>query len=132
MNLVRFFPGIVGMCITLYRRGFRRGYHANSHIYNFCVKTSARNFAISVALQALIVVVLGAHAVYVTGPTYWITDTLFPAASRATTGSHFLREGYDWLLMFLADGLLYGPIMIYGEYIGSKERKKDYHLETQE
>ena len=77
-------------------------------------------------------VVLGAHAVYVTGPTYWITDVLFPAAARSDLGGHFLREGYDWLLMFLADVIVYGPIMIYSEYIGSKERIKDYHLETQE
>ena len=132
MNLVRFFPGMFGMCLALFRRGYKKGYHANSCTYQFCLKSSIQDFAISVALQSLIVVILGAHAVYVTGPTYWITDLLFPAALRSDMGGHFLHEGYDWLLMFLAAGLLYGPVLIYGEYKGSKRRKIDYQLDTQE
>ena len=132
MDVVHFLLGFPGMCVALYRRCFKRGYHANSRTYSFSLKKSIKHISICFAAQSLLVVVVGAHAIYVTGPTYWITDVLFPAAARSDMGGSFLWEGYDWLLMFLADILFYGPVMVYGEYVGSKERKKDYHLETQE
>lgn len=132
MNIVHFLFGIPVMCVTLYRRSFRRGYHTNSRTYLFSLKKSVQYIGICIAAQSLVVVLLGAHAVYVTGPTYWITDILFPSAFRSETGGNFLWEGHDWLLMFLADVFVYGPIMIYGEYVGCKERKIDYQLETQE
>lgn len=132
MNIVHFLLGITGMCITLYRRSFRRGYHANSCIYAFSWEKSAKYISVCFAVQSVLVILLGAHAVYVTGPTYWITAVLFPNAYRSDMGGHFFLEGHDWLLMFLADFLVYAPVMIYGEYVGSKERKIDYHLETQE
>ncbi len=125
MDVIHFLIGLPGMCVALYRRCFYRNYHRNSWTYTFSLKKSATHIAFAFGWQAFFVVVLGAHAIYVTGPTYWITDILIPGAYRSDMGGHFLREGYDWLLMFLADFLLYGPIMILGEYIGSKERKKD-------
>ena len=132
MDIVHFVFGLFGMCVALYRCCFRRGYHANSCTYSFSLKKAAQYTGICFAVQTLLIMLIGAHALYVTGPTYWITETLFPSAVRSVMGDHFWYEGYDWLLMFLADGLLYGPIMLYGEYVGSKERKKDYSLETQE
>ena len=132
MNVIRFIFGFPGMCVALYRRCFKRSYHANSRTYAFSLKKSAKHIGLTFVAQSLLVMVLGAHAIYVTGPTYWITDVLFSAASRSDMGGHFLREGYDWLLMFLSDIIFYGPVMVYGEYVGYKERKKDYQLETQE
>ena len=125
MEIVRFVVGLPSMCLVLYRRCFRMYYHRNSHTYVFSLKHSASHIAFAFLWQSLFVILFGAHAIYLTGPTYWITETLFPAALRSDMGGHFLHEGYDWLLMFLADFLLYGPSMLLGEYIGSRERRKD-------
>ena len=132
MDVIHFLLGFSGMCVSLYRRTFKRGYHSNSRTYSFSLKTSIKHISLCFAAQAFAVILVGAHATYVTGPTYWITEVLFSGAARSDMGGNFLWEGYDWLLMILADFLVYGPIMIYGEYIGGKERKKDYHLEKQE
>ena len=129
MGVIRFAVGLPSICFVLYRRCFRMYYHRNSDTYAFSLKRSAVHIAFAFLWQALFVILVGAHAIYVTGPTYWITDILFPAALRSDMGGHFLREGHDWLLMILADFLLYGPCMILGEYIGSKERRKDCNKE---
>ena len=125
MGLIRFAIGLPSMCLVLYRRCYRMNYHKNSHTYAFSLKRSAVHIAFAFLWQVFFVILVGAHAIYITGPTYWITDTLFPAALRSDMGDHFLREGYDWLLMILADFFLYAPCMFLGEYMGSKERKKD-------
>ena len=132
VDIIRFIIGFPGMCYALYRRCFRMYYHKNSCTYTFSLKYSAKHIAFCFVWQAFVIVVLGAHAVYLTGPTYWITETLFPSALRAEVGGHFLYEGYDWLLLFLANFLVYGPVMLYGEYAGSKARKEDFNTEKQE
>ena len=132
MNIVRFVIGMPGICYALYRRCFRLYYHRNSCTYSFSWKKSAKHIAFAFVWQAFFVILVGSHAVYVTGPTYWITDVLFPNAFRSDMGGHFLHEGHDWLLMFLADFLIYGPVMVFGEYIGSREHKKDYQIEKME
>ena len=38
LGLIRFFPGVIIMCIVLYRRGFQRSYFANSHTYSFSLQ----------------------------------------------------------------------------------------------
>ena len=125
MGLIRFVIGLPSICLVLYRRCYRMYYHKNSHTYAFSLKRSAVHIAFAFLWQACFVILVGAHAVYITGPTYWITDTLFSAAARSDMGGHFLREGHDWLLMILADFLFYAPCMLFGEYMGGKERRND-------
>ena len=132
MDIIHFLLSFIGMCVSLYRRTFKRGYHSNSHTYSFSLKRSAQYISICFAAQSVLVILCGAHNIYVTGPTYWITTVLFPSAYRSVAGGNFLWQGHDWLLMFLADIFVYAPVMIYGEYVGSKERKIDYQLEKQE
>ena len=132
MKIIRFVIGFPSICYALYRRCFRMYYHRNSSTYSFSWKKSAKHIAFAFVWQAFFVILVGSHAIYVTGPTYWITDVLFPNAIRAEMGASFLHEGYDWLLMFLADFLVYGPVMLIGEYIGSREHRKDYQIEKQE
>ena len=132
MGAIRFFPGIIVMCIVLYRRGFQRGYLANSHSYSFSLRTSAVNMVTAIILQSLIVLIWRNHTLCVTGPTFWIVKTLFPAARSTEIRGYILHEMYNWLMMLLADFLLYGPVLIYGEYVGSKEHLKDYNIENQE
>jgi hypothetical protein len=132
LGAIRFFPGIIVMCIVLYRRGFQRGYLANSHSYSFSLRTSAVNMATAIVLQSLIILIWRNHVLCITGPTFWIVKTLFPAARSMEARGYILHEIYNWLMMLLADCLLYGPVLIYGEYVGSKEHLKDFNNENQE
>lgn len=126
LGLIRFFPGVIIMCIVLYRRGFQRSYFANSHTYSFSLRASVVNVVTTIVCQSLIILLWRNHTLILTGPTFWIVKIIFPAARSTEIRGYILHEVYNWLLMLLAHCLLYGPVSIYGEYVGGKEHMKDY------
>ena len=132
MGLIRFFPGVIIMCIVLYKRGFRRSYYANSYTYAFSLRASVVNMITAIVFQSLIILLWRNHTLFSTGPTFWIVKTISPAARSTEIRGYILHEVYNWLLMLLANCLLYGPALIYGEYVGGKEHLKDYQIEKQE
>lgn len=132
LGLIRFFPGVIMVCFALYRRGFRRSYFANSHTYSFSLRTCIVNIVTVVVFQSLIILFWRNHTLFITGPTFWIVKIIFPAARSTEIRGYILHEVYNWLLMLLAVCLLYGPALIYGEYVGSKKHIKDYQIEKQE
>ena len=58
-------------------------------------------------------------AVYIAGPTMWMSSFL---AGKLQIHTMYV----EWILMILADVLLYAPAMLFGEYRGAKEHLKDF------
>ena len=125
MDLGAFVVHFVSMCIALYVRSYRRGYHTNTRTYTFHFK-KVLLFVFSVfGAQSLLVLLIGGHAVYISGPTVWFSSYVVPAADRAIAEDRAMIAGYDWLFMILADVFIYAPIMILGEYWGDKQNRQE-------
>jgi len=125
LDLAAFITHLLCMCIVLYIRSYRRGYHTNTKTYTFVWKKAVLFVIIVFAIQIALTVIIGGHAVYISGPTSWLTSYILPAADRATSEGRAMIASYDWLFMILADILIYAPIMILGEYIGDKQNRKE-------
>jgi len=125
IDLGSFTVQFLSMCYVLYARSFTRSYNANTRTYNFQLKKALQCIAMTFAVQILLVIIIGGHAVYVSGPTVWLSSYLFPELDRATREGRLLIAGYDWMFMLLADVLIFAPIMILGEYLGDKQNKKE-------
>ena len=125
LDLVAFIVHLLSMCIVLYIRSYRRGYHTNTKTYTFVWKKAILLVSIVFAIQIVLTVIIGGHGVYISGPTFWLASYVLPAADRAVEEGRAMIAGYDWLFMILADILIYAPIMILGEYWGDKQNKKE-------
>ena len=125
MDLGGFIIHFLSMCMILYIRSYRRGYHTNTKTYTFVWKKAAVLTSIAFAIQIVLTIIIGGHGVYISGPTFWLASYILPAADRATAEGRAMIAGYDWLLMILADILIYAPIMIAGEYLGDKQNRKE-------
>lgn len=125
IDLCGFIVSILSMCISLYMRSYSRSYNANTRTYTFQLKRALLCIAMTFAAQILLVIIIGGHAVYVSGPTVWLTLSILPDAFRTTLKGRMMIAGYDWMFMLLADILIYAPIMILGEYFGDKQNKKE-------
>ena len=77
------------------------------------------------AVQILVILLISGHAVYVSGPTVWLSLFILPDSYVTTPKGQLIIIGYDWMFMLLADILIYAPIMILGEYLGDKQNKKE-------
>lgn len=121
MDLGGFIVHLLSMCIVLYIRSYRRGYHTNTRTYTFAPKKAVLFVAIVFAIQIALTILIGGHGVYISGPTFWLTTYILPAADRAAAENSAMIAGYDWLFMILADIFVYAPIMILGEYFGAKK-----------
>lgn len=121
IDLGAFIVHFLSMCIVLYIRSYRRGYHTNTRTYTFAPKKAALFVSIVFAIQIALTLLIGGHGVYISGPTFWLASYILPAADRAITDGRSMIACYDWLLMILADILIYAPIMIIGEYLGAKK-----------
>ena len=124
IDLGHFIAGFVGMCIALYVRSYRRGYDANLYTYSFQIKKVLLYVGMTFVAQILLTIIIGGHALYISGPTVSLSSFVFPAADRATVEGRFMLASYDWLFMILADILIYAPIIILGEYLGYKQNRK--------
>ncbi len=111
MDLGAFIVHLLSMCVALYIRSYRRGYHRNTRTYTFQCKKALLFVGIVFAVQIALTLIIRGHAVYISGPTVWLTNYIFPTADSAN---------YNWLFMLLADVFIYAPIMILGEYSGAK------------
>lgn len=121
MDLGGFIIHFLCMCIVLYIRSYRRGYHTNTRTYTFEPKKAVLFVAIVFAIQISLTILIGGHGVYISGPTFWLTSYILPTADRAVADGRSMIAYYDWLFMILADILIYAPIMIFGEYFGAKK-----------
>ena len=113
------------MCIALYLRRYSRSYNANTRTYTFQLKRALQCIGLTLAAQILLVIIVGGHAVYISGPTVWLSSFLFTNLDRTTVDGRLAIAGYDWLFMLLADILIYAPIMVLGEYLGDKQNRKE-------
>jgi len=125
IDLGNFIVHFLSTCIVLYIRSYRRSYSANTRTYSFQLKKALLYIGITFAVQILLTIIIGGHAVYISGPTVWLTSFVFPALDRTMAESRAMLAGYDWLFMILADLLIYAPIIILGEYLGDKRNKKE-------
>lgn len=125
MDLGAFIVHILSMCVALYIRSYRRGYHRNTRTYTFQCKNALLLVGIVFAVQIALTLIIGGHAVYISGPTVWFTSYILPAADRSVAEGRIMIAGYDWLFMLLADVFIYAPIMILGEYWGDKQNNKE-------
>ena len=131
IDLGHFIAYFLGMCIALYVRSYQQGYHQNTRTYTFQFKKTLLYVGIVFAVQIALIFIIGGHAVYISGPTYWLASYVLPAADRATIEGRLMIAGYDWLFMILADVFIYAPIMILGEYLGAKRNVEEVAQESQ-
>ena len=125
MDLGAFIIHFLGMCISLYIRSYRRGYHTNTKTYSFGLKKAILFVGIVFAIQIALILFIRGHAVYITGPTVWLASCILPAADRTVSEGRSMIASYDWLFMLLFDVLIYAPIMIFGEYRGAKQNNAE-------
>ena len=125
MDLCGFIIHLLSMCIVLYIRSYRRGFHTNTKTYTFKFKKAILFVGFVFVIQIALILIIGGHAVYITGPTIWFANYILPTADRITTEGRSVIEAYDWLFMFLADIFIYAPIMILGEYRGAKQNNAE-------
>ncbi len=121
MDLGAFIVHFLSMCIILYIRSYRRGYHTNTKTYTFKPQKAVLFVGIVFAIQIALTFIIGGHGVYISGPTFWLASYILPAADRAIADGKSMIACYDWLFMILADILIYAPVMILGEYFGAKK-----------
>ena len=116
------------MCIALYIRSYRKVYCANKSTHRFQFKKVLIFVALIFVLQVLIVLLLGVknggHAVYVAGPSRWLASYVLPLCKSATLPQNVIFVRLNWLFMIGLDVLIYAPIMIIGEYLGTKASAK--------
>ncbi len=125
IDLGSFIAHFLGMCIALYVRSYRQGYFQNTRTYSFAFKKTLLYVGIVFAVQIALTLIIGGHAVYISGPTVWLASYVLPAADRTFADGRAMIAGYDWLFMLLADVFIYAPIMILGEYLGTKQNVKE-------
>lgn len=117
-----FIVGFIGTVITLYIRSWRMGYRGNSRTYTFSRNKAIKLIALSFAVQIVLALLL-TPTVYIAGPTVWLGELL--NNPNPVSGEYGVTV-YDWLFMLLADALVYGPVMVYGEYSGAKKHSEDF------
>ena len=125
MDIASFLLHLLSLCVVLYIRSYHRGYHTNTQIYTFQPKKAILFVSIVFAIQAVLVLIIGGHAVYITGPTVWFSNYILPPADRTIAEGRLMIIGYDWLFMLLADIFIYALIMVLGEYFGDKQNRKE-------
>ena len=125
MDLSSFVVHFLSMCIVLYIRSYRRGYHTNTKTYTFGLKKAMLFVGIVFLTQTALILIIRGHAVYITGPTLWLTSYILPTADRTMSEGSSMIAGYDWLFMLLFDVLIYAPIMLLGEYRGAKQNEAE-------
>jgi len=121
-NLGGFFVSLITTIIVLYMRGFRRGYSGNSRTYTFVLKKTIKLVAWCFAVQMVLSILIG-PTVYIAGPTAWLVTFI---KNPHTVTVAYRPNILDWLLMLVADGLFYGPAIVYGEYVGVKKHADDF------
>ena len=125
INLGHFIIHFFGMCIALYIRSYHQGYDQNTRTYTFQLKKTIIYVGIVFAVQAALILIIGGHAIYITGPTTSLTSYLLPAVDTTTISGALKLTGYNWLFMILADVFIYAPIMVISEHFGAKRNLED-------
>ena len=127
-DLGHFITHFTVMCITLYLRSYRKGYHTNTRTYTFSLRKTALSIFVIFSIQILLVLILGVnkggHAVYVAGPSRWLANYILTLANVTGTNQYTMYCHYNWVFMLLADVCIYLPIMLAGEYLGAKRNVK--------
>jgi len=126
-NVGAFIISLIVTSVVLYMRGLRRGYNGNSRTYTFDLKKAIKLVALCFAVQLVLSILIG-PTVYIAGPTAWIATYI---KNPHTVTVAYRPAFYDWLFMILADGLIYGPLLIYGEYIGAKKHAEDFPVRSE-
>ena len=128
IELGEFIIHFLGMCIALYVRCYRRGYSTNKYTHTFQIKKVILFVALVFVAQVLLVLILGVknggHAVYVAGPSRWLASYVLPLCKSATLPQNVIFVRLNWLFMIGLDIVVYAPIMIIGEYLGTKASAK--------
>jgi len=128
LELCEFIIHFLGMCIALYVRCYGRGYNTNKYTQTFQIRKVILFVALVFAVQVLIVLVLGVknggHAVYVAGPSRHLAGYILSIYKATDLPQYVIYVRLNWLFMIGLDFLVYAPIMIIGEYLGTKGNTK--------
>lgn len=127
-NIGSFFVSFIAMITGLFLRSWRMGYSGNSRTYTFSLRKAIKLAALCFAVQAVLALLI-TPTVYIAGPTAWLETYLLNP--HGVSGIYGVTV-YGWLFMFLADGLVYGPLMVYGEYAGAKKHREDFCVQSKE
>lgn len=130
VDLGHFAINLLGMCFALYTRSYRQGYHQNTRTYTFQYKRTLRCTGVIFAVQIALILIIGGHAVYISGPTYWLASFVQSVVAPDPAKAKIVLALYNWLFMLLADVLIYAPIMLAGEYLGARDNTNE-NLPTQ-
>ena len=129
LELCEFIIHFLGMCIALYVRCYRRGYNTNKYTHTFQIKKAILFVVLVFIVQVLIVLILGVrnggHAVYVVGPSRHLANYILSIYKATDLPQYVIYVRLNWLFMIGLDFLVYAPIMIIGEYLGTKRNTKD-------
>ncbi len=125
-NILNFIPSILCVSISLFVLFFKNGYSDK--------KFQTKNFLFSLILLLVLIIILTmliGHAIYISGPTNYIADFIFkklnpdlyytPIELRTIT-----LNRYKTIAMISAFVFIYSPIMLLGEYLGTKKHKRDF------
>ncbi len=131
IDLGHFIIHFLGMCIALYIRSYSKAYNANPHTYTFSLKTALISIGLVFVVQILLTLVLTlnvknmGHAVYISGPTVWLSSYILYPLNLGTESLYSANLQLNWLLLFIFDILVYGPIMVLGEYLGYRKNRQE-------
>lgn len=120
-SLSNFISGMCATIITLFLLSYREGYRSKK--INFIELLLIQ--LIVLVTQIIIVFIFG-HAIYFSGPTVFLSRFILNVFHQGTINAKAILENYRWTFMLAAYIFLYTPIIIFGEYLGSKKHKKDF------
>lgn len=128
-DLWSFIVHLLVMCGSLWGRSYRQGYHQNPNLYTFSFRRATSYTAAIFVVQILLVVLFGVrnggHAVYIAGPSRWISLYLLTRLTSSASNQYALYCQLNWSLMLLIDILVYAPIIILGEWFGAKRNQSE-------
>ncbi len=128
-DLWEFIVHLAVMCGILHGRSYRQGYHQNTYTYTFSLNQTLIYVAGIFVVQILLVLIFGVrnggHAVYIAGPSRWLSSYLLTCIKPSAADQYAMYCQLNWSLMLLIDIFVYAPIMVISEYLGAKRNEAE-------
>ena len=120
-GVAEFLTCFLGAVVMLFILSRRRGYRNRE----FDAKKLVLSILMTFAVQSLLVLVLGGHALWVNGPTMllgsYVGEIMGLESEEIKQTVYILR----WIFFVVAYALIYTPAVIFGVHLGVKKRKKE-------
>ena len=114
-----FLSTVVAAFVLSYRDGRQN--------YQFKLGRLSLSLLLTLATQVALVVIIGGHAVYFSGPAIIFSRRLLDIYNPVSVPTRTVLDTYEWLLMFASYLLVYVPTIVLGEYLGNKKRIKEFN-----